>query len=269
MLSKIFKLILKIYIIMCLVIIVYVVINSGSASNFFESYHGLEKGTKSGIPKNLEFLVSYTMSTGDLTLMEKAGFTEEQAKAVYEGRTSAEDLIGSSDNQSDGSGPAPSPNVTVGNLAEVASIVASTFTITPNGTDYDYSQTGGGSKPYSYQGRSHTTGHRDCSCLVSGILHASGINSNWVHYDSRTIGNGGAGSDITSSINTLADLKPGHILWRSGHVAIVVSVENGTCYIADAGTTDGIKKTAENGYRYAYETTKTLGEINFTKVFCP
>ena len=92
MLKKIGKVIVVAYVVILLIILISMITDAGVAKQVYSLYSSMNVNTNSNFGKQLQFLVSYTQQTGDLTLMEKAGFSEEQAKAVAAGNLTAEDL---------------------------------------------------------------------------------------------------------------------------------------------------------------------------------
>lgn len=245
---------------------VYLVIDYGNSDDMIERYDAVKPDSTSGFSKTLQFMQTYTRTTGDTSLALKLGIPEEDAETIA--------------NPNTGTGPGDTGS-TGNNYMDAAKAIASTFkshdcTYKGSGhvnNDFEYSRGSGYGEcnpstsytAWSYNGKQHTTSHRDCSCFVSSMLYALGYESAFVH---RTSGNYGCFTNIKANIKTCVDLKPGDILRKSGHVAMVVAVESNLVYVADCGDTSNITLTATNGYAYTYNTGSSLPS-KWTEVYRP
>ena len=265
--SKLWKVFSSIIAATFIVVCIYLMIDSSSSVSILKSYDAVKPDSTSGFSKQLQFVESYTRVTQDTTLAQRLGVSEEDAEAMAQGNTTQ----GGTGNQGN----------TGNNYKDAAIAIASTFkshNCTYKGTghvnnNYEYSRGSsyGECNPstsytaWSYKGKQHATAHRDCSCFVSSMLYALGYESAFIH---RTSSNYGCFTDVKSTIGTCADLRPGDILRRSGHVAMVVSVESGVVYVADCGSTSHITQTANNGYAYTYNAWSALPST-WTQVYRP
>lgn len=252
-----------------IVICIYLMIGSGSSMSILKSYDAVKPDSTSGFSKTLQFMIGYTRTTGDTSLALKIGIPEEDVETIVNPGSAGGQ--GSTDNQGS----------TGNNYKDAAIAIATTFkshdcTYKGGGhvnNDYEYSRGSsyGECNPssayiaWSYNGKQHTTAHRDCSCFVSSMLYALGYESVFIH---RTSSNYACFNDVKATIGTCADLRPGDILRRSGHVAMVVSVESGVVYIADCGSTNRIAQTANSGYAYTYNAGSALPS-SWTQVYRP
>lgn len=245
-------------------VLIFLAIGFGDAGDILKGYNSLRPNKSVGISRQLAFLTNYTMASGDLHLSEVVGIDEETMQQLMTDPTQLQDLA------SGGSSASIPADAT--DLRPIAVAVASTFKKTgsalygtPNlGADgyfYNYSQSSGSYTSHTYNSLSCSSTHRDCSCFVSSMLYLGGFRSARTHFTSSTIS--GAGTDITSQISTVGDLRSGDILWRSGHVAMVVYNDGASVYVADFGSatssdhssgtvgTNG-DKTGDQGYAYIF-----------------
>jgi hypothetical protein len=221
-----------------------------------KQYDAIKPDSSSGFSKTLQFLQSYTQTTGDTSLAVAKGFSQEDAEEMATGT-----LVGTN------LGDDTSTSITTVSMADYISgamAIAQTFKTSASGK-YDYSQSAGGYQEWSFDGKSKKTTHRDCSCFVSSMLYAYNYESSYVH---RASGSYGCFTDVKSSITTCGDLRSGDILRRPNHVAMVVKVDDTTVYVGDCGTTSSIEKTATQGYAYTYGVDDAL-KSSWTQVYRP
>lgn len=256
----------------------------GSSSKILETYSSLSaERTVNEISKKYTFVAKYTFATQDITFAQAAGFTKDEAEVMQATGTISSNMGGGANPQG--------PNVTGEFALDASMAVASKFikhgqpdspagySLGSGGWCYNYSQNGstGRSDTIEYDGKSFSTLHRDCSCYTSAMRYLLGASSRFAHFSTRTIENVGC-VDVTSSIHTLADCQVGDILWRSGHVAMIVKIEGGVVYVGDCGSAstsdnpeisigDRIDLTAAQGYAYTLSTSDTMPIMNFTKIY--
>lgn len=260
-------------------ILIFLAIGFGNAGDILKEYNNLRPNKSNGISRQLTFLTDYTMASGDLHLSEVVGIDEETMQQLMTDPTQLQDLT-SADNSN--------VNVPVDStdLRPIAIAVASTFKKTgsatygvPNpGADgyfYNYSQSSGSYTSHAYNSLSCSSTHRDCSCFVSSMLYLGGFRSARTHFTSSTIS--GAGTDITSQINVLGDLQSGDILWKSGHVAMVVYNDGTNVYVGDFGSAtssdhssgtvgENGDNTGNQGYAYMFSANQAWVAGNQPKV---
>lgn len=234
---------------LCLAFLVYFLSGSSHSADVFKVYSSISSTGNTNIPKATRFLSSYILSSGDNGILLRMGMDEDDVDYL----TLDPDIV---DTGIGGGGNAP----TSGDFTDCAKAICLKFTNSSG--NYDYSQNVGSNGSIDFNGLSVTTTHRDCSCLVSALRYLMGIDSNWVHRNSVTFS-----TMASTGATTYGDVQVGDVLWRSNHVAMVVKIEGSTVYIADAGSTSNIQKTAENGYAYTAQTSEPLSAHNsFVKV---
>ena len=238
------------------------VIPVGMSSKILDVYSSLSGTSRSNIKRSSGFIASYTKVTGNTSLAIAAGYSTNDVEAMLEGYSSYAELEAvASSAVSSITGSSVSAAPTSGDFMDCAKAICSKF-VKSSGS-YDYSQDAGSISEIEFNGKSIKTTHRDCSCLVSALRYLEDIDSNWAHRTSaifKTFSSTGA--------TTYGQVQVGDVLWREGHVAMIVKIEGDIVYIADAGSTDKIKKTAENGYAYTKKTTDSIGSTPeaFSKV---
>ena len=234
--------------------IVYVVIDYGSSDEIVVAYEGIKPDSTSGFNKALQFLESYTQATGDTSLAIKRGLSEEDAEIIASGGTvqNGGNLATNGINQDNN--PSLIQPISNNDYRPGAQAVAMTYK-NSSGV-FDYSQSAGSNGKWSYNGKEHNSSHRDCSCFCSAMCYIYGYESAYVHRTS--VGFSSAYTGYPANNFKVSDLRPGDILWRSGHVAMVVYNDGTTCYVADCGKTSRIEDTANKGYTYTYSCADTL-----------
>lgn len=258
---------LYLILIMCIIALFYFLAGSGNSVEIFKQYDSLKSSSSSNFEKAREFLISYTIATGDDSLALEFGLTKED---VYQTGGSGGD---GGDSGSGGSGPPDPPPPPTGDKGiDASKAVASLFVKTgkpnypigsPSRSDYflNYSQSSGMPKDLDYEGKKVRTSHRDCSCYCSAMRYLLGMDSTYVHRNSGAFSS--QLNDVTASISKMGDLRMGDILYRSGHVAMVVKVDGSTIYVGDFGsasTSDYSSgtvgkngdNTANNGFAYTF-----------------
>ena len=232
-----------------LMALVYFLVGVSNSVAIYNTYASLRSDVnESSYPKSLQFLISYTIGSGDTTLALNYGLTEEDIygmQIVDLGDVGETGDIASEWNDSMRTGD---------DFIDAARAIAAKFTDTSG--SYHYSQLSGSSGTIEFNGLSHSTSHRDCSCFCSAMRYFTGIESNFVHRSSSSF----AGLQNTGA-TTYADVEPGDILVRTGHVAMVVKVEGDTVYIADCGSTNKIQTTAQQGWAYTASRSQSIGSI--------
>lgn len=81
------KAIIKIIGILMVIMVAYLIIDFGNASSIIDKYESLKPNSNSGFSKSLQFLETYTKSTGDVTLALSKGMSEEEANEIASGGT--------------------------------------------------------------------------------------------------------------------------------------------------------------------------------------
>lgn len=125
--------------------------------------------------------------------------------------------------------------------------------------EFEYTQKGGTwISDITFNGRTvlnNSSSHCDCSCFASLFLYLSGISSQYVHRNSSTFES--SYSSKLSCVN-FSDTQVGDVLWVSGHVAVVVHKDGTNTYVGDCGSTEKIKRCANDGYAYVYANTDKI-----------
>lgn len=249
-LTKVLKVTLGLLGILMVIVLVYLLSGVGDVSKVYKIYSNVSVDTTQGHTSNQRFLRTYAQGTGDTQIFQTLGLGQEDIEHIIN------PIINPPASPPPGGGG-------TGDWTECAKAVASTFK-NSNG-QFDYSQNAGSNSAISFNGRSCTTTHRDCSCLVSAIRCLMGVDSQWTHRTSSTFV---VALNTQSNITTFADVKVGDVMWCSGHVGIVVKIDSdGKVYVADAGSTDAIQTTATNGYKYVFNPTDAITTGNhYTRV---
>lgn len=245
------------------VLAIYMVSDLGSSSEIMKMYGALKPDTVVGFNKKLEFVETYTRMTGDLTLALDKGFTEEDAQEILDGGTIQDDTI-----------EEDIELITDGTLLSVAQQIAQKMVTTPRSTSHvsrcDSSSSGvycqcTGSRidNVNINGKEGCIYRRDCSAYTMAILYFGGVmptNTNW----NSTAQNDNL--ECVSTNGTFRDAQVGDVLWKSGHVGIVVEIKDDKVYVADAGSTNSIIKASETGYSYCFNIDDSVKEWRNTTV---
>ena len=85
--NKFFKIMIIPLLIAISITIVYLTIDYGSSDEMASIYEGIKPDSSSGFNKALQFLESYTQTTGDTSLAIKRGLSEEDANDIVNGGT--------------------------------------------------------------------------------------------------------------------------------------------------------------------------------------
>lgn len=252
--NKFFKIMIIPLLIAVSITIVYIVIDYGSSDEIVGVYEGIKPDSTSGFNKALQFLESYTQATGDTSLAIKRGLSEEDAEIIASGGT----VQNGGNLATNGVNPDNNPSlvqpISSNDYRPGAQAVAMTYK-NSSGV-FDYSQSASSNGKWSYNGKEHNSSHRDCSCFCSAMCYIYGYESAYVHRTS--VGFSSAYTGYPANNFKVSDLRPGDILWRSEHVAMVVYNDGTTCYVADCGKTSRIEDTANKGYTYTYSCADTL-----------
>lgn len=277
--SKLLRMIMWSIAIMCIIASVYFLSGAKNSSEIYRQYSQLSSGVSSNISKAQQFLATYTITTGDDSLAISAGLTKEDIDYIRNPNLGDPDVVGGS----------PSVGSTGDSVLDASMAVASKFKKTgvpkfkpsgwtnPNTLYYNYSQSGGMYEPAEYGGLSQQSTHRDCSCYCSVMRYFLKMDSRYTHRTSGVFAS--QLDDVTSQVNTFGDCRVGDVLYRKGHVAMIVKIDDTTVYVGDCGsglTSDfssgtlgsSIDKTAEQGYAYTFNVTDSFAgnKKSFTKV---
>lgn len=251
--NKFFKIMVIPLLIVVSITIVYLTVDYGQSDEMVGVYEGIKPDSGSGFNKALQFLESYTQATGDTSLAIKRGLSEEDANNIANGGTTQ-----NGSEISNGANPDNNPSLvqpaSSDDYRPGAQAIAMTYKNSSG--SFNYSQSSGSNGEWSYNGKTHNSSHRDCSCFVSAMCYVYGYETRYVHRTSD--GFSSAYTGYPASSFKVSDLRPGDILWRSGHVAMVVYNDGITCYVADCGKTARIEDTASKGYAYTYSCSDTL-----------
>lgn len=252
--NKFFKIMIIPLLIAVSITIVYVVIDYGSSDEIVGVYEVIRPDSTSGFNKALQFLESYTQATGDTSLAIKRGLSEEDAEIIASGGT----VQNGGNLATNGVNPDNNPSLVqpISNNDYRPGAQAVAMTYKNSSGVFDYSKSAGSNGKWSYNGKEHNSSHRDCSCFCSAMCYIYGYESAYVHRTS--VGFSSAYTGYPANNFKVSDLRPGDILWRSGHVAMVVYNDGTTCYVADCGKTSRIEDTANKGYTYTYSCADTL-----------
>lgn len=246
------------------VFLIYFLIGSKSSPEIYRQYESLKPNTSSSYTKTLQFLTSYVITTGDSKLAMTVGMTEEDIEYM-KNPTAGEvgEILGSS----------PTSTVIEDDVLAMSAAVAERFKktgqpnykpsgwVNPGGLFFNYSQSNGMYQELSYNGKTVKTTHRDCSCYCSAMRYLLGMDSNYVHRNSSSFKSNVP--DVTSTVHTFGDCRVGDVLWKNGHVAMIVKVDSSKVYVGDCGsgeTSDhgsgtighNIDNTAAQGYSYTF-----------------
>lgn len=230
-----------------LIIALFMVVDFGSSKSIIDAYSDLRPDTINGFNKKLEFVETYTRLTGDINLALDKGYSQEDVDNILDGGTIQDDI----DDEE---------LVSDGTMLSVAKQIAQKMVDTPRSTNHTskcdksesgvYCQcTGSRIRNVTIDGKSGDVFRRDCSAYTMSILYFSGAmptNADW--YSGAQVEN----MNCVSTNGTFRDAQVGDVLWKSGHVGIIVEIKDDKVYIADAGTTSNIKKAAESGYTYCF-----------------
>lgn len=216
-------------------------VNADKLMNLYSSL-SVDKSVNS-IDKRYSFVAAYTYATGDIGFAMAAGYTEEEAEVM---KTLGGQEIADMDQDGEGSVDPYSGD----DVLEMSKTIASSL-VNENG-EIHYSQKGYGVEfdVNGYVGKSR----RDCSGYVSAMLWVMGIINSNAQYGSSTFSNWGTcvATTVDKSNNTFKDVEVGDVLWRSGHVEIIVKIEDDTIYVGNAGGDSQIQQTATEGYQKTY-----------------
>lgn len=243
----------KVIVIILVVICVYLLLPIGDAGKAaIDIYTSLGNSNAAVVVnRKVNFVSSYTYTTGDITLATRMGYTEEQAEVMLGGNT------GYTSGSSGGTGE--SYETSDGSGLGIAKTIASTFTESAASSTLCYALGGTVYHAATVNGVSYTAKHRDCSGLVGSYLYFTGRIRD-VNVTSSLVHSGSFGSKLSGvNQNSPASvLQEGDILWKSGHVGICVHVDESYAYIADAGDTAQIERTAADGYAWKLSMTDLL-----------
>lgn len=254
-------------------IMIYLMVDIGSAADVFKQYESIKPSSSSGYSKSLTFLKTYTQTTGDISLGKTIGMTDEQMQDITgddHSPTSPDDVSGDSNIPG---------NIDKNDLRSVAKAICSSYLIngqayyvsSSRDTNYDVAYgsvtvEGRTLSPYSNKG----VYNRCCNGLSSGILFLCGINK---YNDGSNISQGWpyiSCEDIyrkvgtSVGVTTAGQLRVGDIICvtgskgTTGHVETVVYIDGGKVYVASAGSDKGILSTAQQGYQRVFDSTQVL-----------
>lgn len=252
--NKLWKIFSTVIVLIFIVTSVYLMIGSASSKSILIAYNAVKPDSASGFSKTLLFLQSYTQTTGDTSLAIKRGLSEEDAEIIASGGTTQN----GGDPATNGVNPDNNQSLLqpISNNDYRPGAQAVAMTYKNSSGVFDYSKSAGSNGKWSYNGKEHNSSHRDCSCFCSAMCYIYGYESAYVHRTS--VGFSSAYTGYPANNFKVSDLRPGDILWRSGHVAMVVYNDGTTCYVADCGKTSRIEDTANKGYTYTYSCADTL-----------
>jgi hypothetical protein len=83
--NKIFKIFMTILLIAFIILTVYLLIDSGSHGDLIKSYDAVKPDSTAGFSKTLQFLKTYTQTTGDLSVAMATGMSSEDAEELANG----------------------------------------------------------------------------------------------------------------------------------------------------------------------------------------
>ncbi len=255
---------------LCAVFLVYFLVGAKSSVEIFKQYDSIRPDVVSNYSKSLQFLATYLITSGDDSLAVDIGLSKEDVEEITNPYR---------DPQEPPENPSGEPpNLDDDNLA-ASSAVAIQFKkdgtpvykkdgwTNPGVPFFNYSQSAGSYGDIVFDGKTVRTSHRDCSCYCSAMRYLLDMDSRYVHRTSS--GFKTQLNDVTSSIGTFGDCRVGDVLWRSGHVAMVVKMDSNLVYVGDCGsgeTSDyssgtvgsNIDKTANQGYAYTFSVTDSF-----------
>ena len=237
--KKITRIVIAVIAIAIVVMCVYLLLPIGDAGRAVtDIYDSLTNNSSVNmVNRKHSFVSSYTYTTGDITLAMKMGYTKEQAEVLTGG---GDDDGGGGDDRDPFTAPDDSG-------LSIAMTICQTFTNSSGA--YHYSQSGSAASEAVVGDRSKKSPRRDCSAFVSTFLYLSKRTTGFNNWTSSSYHSGVFGRKQSYNENTLASvLEVGDVLWKSGHVAVVSAVDNEYVYIADAGDTGPITRTATTGY---------------------
>lgn len=265
---------------LCAVFLVYFLVGAKSSVEVFKQYDSIKPGVTSSYSKSLQFLATYLISSGDDSIALEMGLSKDDIDSLKEPYTEEQD----DGDEEENNGPVIGDSVLAASSAVAErfkksgtpSYTKSGWT-NPGGLFFNYSQRAGSYAPIEYDGKTVSTTHRDCSCYCSAMRYLLNMDSRFVHRTSSTFND--QLSNVTSEIRKFSDCRVGDVLWRSGHVAMVVKIDSEFVYVGDCGsgeTSDhsqgtvgsDIDKTANQGYAYTFSINDSFSGNNkrFVKV---
>ena len=251
---EIIQILKKVIVIVLVVICIYLLLPIGDAGKAAIGIYTSLGNSNAAVVVNrkVNFVSSYTYTTGDITLATRMGYTEEQAEVMLGGNTGYNSGTGAG-------GVSGTYETSDGSGLGIAKAIASTFTESATSSTLRYALGGTVYHAATVNGVSYTAKHRDCSGLVGSYLYFTGRIGD-VNVTSSLVHNGSFGSKLAGvNQNSPASvLQEGDILWKSGHVGICVHVDGSYAYIADAGDTAQIERTAADGYAWKLSMTDLL-----------
>lgn len=262
--STVFKVFGYALIILCAIVLLELMISSGDAKEVYETYDSVKVDTTSGVSKKLMFLQEYTKMTGDTTLALSRGVDQDTANKWAQPDEG---------NGSGGNGSEVVGTITDTDITAIAKAICTEYVGNAGSEVNVYVASNGGplqSTPYgnvTYNSRvlapyltSNGYYNRCCNGLSSGILfhcgvttynNGSNISGSWPYISCEDIYQR-VGTQINAT--TFGDLQVGDIICvknssgTTGHVETVVKIENNRVYIASAGSSNGIRDCAAQGY---------------------
>lgn len=261
---------------LCAIVVLDLLMSAGDAQEVLKTYDSVQVDSTAGTSKKMLFLQDYTRISGDTTLAIARGVDVDTANSWANPESPG-------NQNGEGGNVDVEGSITSSDITAIAKAVCTSYVGSSSSTTDLYVGGAGGTlqnTPYSnvtYNSRvlvpytgSNGYYYRCCNGLSSAILflcnittynNGSNINGNWPYISCEDIYQK-IGTQISAT--KFGDLKVGDIICVKGsdgktcHVETVVKIEGTNVYIASAGSSDGIRNTATNGYHRCKDASQDL-----------
>lgn len=212
----------------------------------------------------LVFLKAYVTATGEVEFLKSMGKSPLSVGLADGSVTNNDPSTGPPGGGPPGGGPTPPPTITVSDLSGAARAICNEYTKGISGDVYVSSAShSAATKPYAtltingVEIKPYKIGsvyNRCCNGLASALSNVAGkaVGGSFGYISCADFKTSYGTNIYTGTSMTAGSLEPGDVICIQGHVETVVKKDSNKVYVASAGSTNSIRKVAQQGYSKAF-----------------